>query len=64
MRSTWAAVPEGAFPFVVRCPWCLAASDTADVPMRLRPPEGAEEVRRTASLALRVYRAVVGAGEG
>jgi hypothetical protein len=63
MRSAWAAVPAGAFPFVVRCPWCLAASDTADVPMRLRPPEGAHDVRRTAALTLRVYRAVVGTAD-
>jgi hypothetical protein len=48
------------FPFAIVCPACGAASDIGAAPMRLRPPEGIAQEQRTAALAMRVHRAVIG----
>jgi hypothetical protein len=58
LPALWTSVPQDAFPFVVRCPWCLGACDVTDFAMRLGPPEGASEVQAVAAQALRVSRAV------
>jgi hypothetical protein len=39
MRERWTDAPGQRFPFVIVCPRCSAASDVADIEMRLRPPE-------------------------
>jgi hypothetical protein len=44
--------------FTIACPTCAVASDIADVPMRLMPPEGWHDESPTAALALRVAAAV------
>jgi hypothetical protein len=44
--------------FTIACPMCAVASDIADVPMRLMPPEGWHDESPTAALALRVAAAV------
>jgi hypothetical protein len=61
LRWAWRPADGQRVPFVIRCPCCDVSADVSAVPMRLRPPEGAEDERRTAALALRVYRAVAGA---
>jgi hypothetical protein len=57
LRAAWRGVGPG-FDFTIACPTCGVTSDIADVPMRLRPPEGWHDDSRTAALALRVAAAV------
>jgi hypothetical protein len=57
LRSAWRGDGPG-FDFTIACPTCAVASDIADVPMRLMPPEGWHDESPTAALALRVAAAL------
>jgi hypothetical protein len=61
LREAWRGDGPGV-PFTITCPTCAVPSDIADVPMRLRLPEGAVEEWRAAALALRVAAAVRSTG--
>ncbi len=60
LRSAWGGGELGVF--TITCPACAVASDIADVPVRLRPPEATDDERRAAALALRIAGAVSSMG--